>query len=73
MISLLADETTPCEAKCRRCHRPLSEAESLGYSIGPVCRKRLGIEGRRRLRLARGRSWDQIDGQGDLLTEPEED
>ncbi len=53
MIPLLADEPEP---------DPRASLVSLGYSIGPTCRDRLGITGRRAVRLARvraggGRPW----------------
>lgn len=31
------------EARCRRCHRRLTDQTSLGYHIGPRCRELLGI------------------------------
>jgi hypothetical protein len=74
-VTLFADEPTepaPGEhsARCRRCRRELTDAESLGYSIGPVCRQRLGItSGPRVVRLARVRPCGDCDGQGDLLGE----
>ncbi|MFI6594959.1 DUF6011 domain-containing protein [Nonomuraea sp. NPDC050536] len=54
-------------ARCRCCHRPLTEDVSLGYELGPTCRKRLGITSRQRVRLARVRPGGDCEGQGDLL------
>lgn len=63
-------ETDPCTSgECRRCHRALTDPVSLGYSIGPTCRERLGITGRRAVRLARVRAGGEVPGQGDLLGE----
>jgi len=55
--------------QCRRCHRPLSAEESLGYSIGPTCRKHLGITSRQPVRLARTKPGGDCQGQTDLLEE----
>lgn len=59
----------PTVARCRCCHRLLTEDVSLGYRIGPVCRRRLGISPRQRVRLARVRPGGACEGQGDLLEE----
>lgn len=61
--------------RCRRCRRPLKDPESLGYHIGPDCRKALGISGRsRRLRTgrARVRRWKPGDEQYDLLEQDQD-
>ncbi|GAA4089578.1 DUF6011 domain-containing protein [Nonomuraea soli] len=56
-------------ARCRACKRRLRDPESLGFFIGPTCRRRLGIEPGRRLRITGlPRGWE-IDGQVDLLQE----
>lgn len=60
--------------RCRRCHRPLKDPESLGYHIGPDCRKALGITGRSaRLRTHRGRvrGWKPGDEQPGMFDEEE--
>jgi len=57
----------PHPARCRRCHRPLTDPVSLGYRIGPDCRARLGIGPRRPVRLPRVRVCGDVDGQLDLL------
>lgn len=59
----------PRNARCRCCKRPLTDETSLGYQIGPDCRKRLGIAPRARVRLARTRPGGDCEGQGDLLEE----
>lgn len=75
MIPLLAGEPIPCPiGECVDCHRRLKDPVYVALGRGRDCAAKRGITVRspRRVRLARGRSWDQIDGQGDLLTEPEE-
>jgi hypothetical protein len=62
-------EETPTTARCRCCRRPLRDETSLGYEIGPDCRKRLGIAPRARVRLARTKPGGDCDGQTDLLGE----
>lgn len=73
MIPFPADEPPdePCTSgECRRCHRALTDPVSLGFSIGPTRRERLGITSRRRaVRLARVRAGGEVEGQGDLLGE----
>ncbi|MEV0585228.1 DUF6011 domain-containing protein [Nonomuraea sp. NPDC050310] len=54
-------------ARCRACKRKLRDPESLGFVIGPTCRKKLGIEERRPLRLTGVRPGGDCAGQGDLL------
>jgi hypothetical protein len=71
-VNLLAlDEPTvgesPTVARCRCCKRLLTADDSLGYVIGPTCRKRLGITSRQRVRLARVKPGGDCEGQGDLL------
>jgi hypothetical protein len=56
-------------SRCRCCHRPLSAETSLGYSIGPDCRRKLGIAPRSRVRLARTKPGGDCDGQTNLLEE----
>ena len=73
MIPVPADEpeTDTCvSGECRRCHRALTDPVSLGFSIGPTCRDRLGITSRRRaVRLARVRAGGDVEGQLDVLGE----
>lgn len=57
-------------ARCRACKRKLSDPESLGFVIGPTCRKRLGIGTRARIRLAAVRPGGDCEGQTDLLEDP---
>jgi hypothetical protein len=59
---------------CRRCHRPLTDPVSLGFHIGPDCRRHLGImPSRRRLvRLTRVRVCVPGPGQGDLLDQDQD-
>lgn len=62
----------PTVARCRCCHRLLTENVSLGYKIGPVCRRRLGITPRQAVRISGvPRGWD-IEGQADLLEDGHE-
>lgn len=58
---------SPTAARCRCCKRLLRAEESLGYVIGPVCRKRLGIAPRKPVRLARTKPGGDCQGQTDLL------
>lgn len=77
-----ADPTGPgqrdgrCEPeRCRRCRRPLRDAVSLGYRIGPDCREHLGITGRsnrRVTRLARVRRWKPGDEQPSMFEQDQE-
>lgn len=72
MILFPADEPEPdacVSGECRRCHRALKDPVSLGYAIGPTCRERLGITGRRAVRLARVRAGGDVPGQLDVLGE----
>jgi Zn finger protein HypA/HybF involved in hydrogenase expression len=62
---------TPTVARCRCCKRLLKAEESLGYVIGPTCRKRLGIASRQSVRLARTKPGGDCDGQTNLLETPD--
>jgi len=68
VIPLPAGDPEECDPRCRRCHRLLTDAESVRCGIGPVCREHLGITGRRLVRVRQSRAWD-VDGQLDLLNQ----
>jgi hypothetical protein len=74
MIPLLADEPECPVGECVDCHRKLKDPlyVALGRGRGCAAKRGIVIRSPRRVRLARVRYWDEIDGQGDLLTEPEE-
>ena len=67
LLDLDLPEVRAHTARCRACKRKLSDPESLGFVIGPTCRKRLGIDTGGRIRLARVRPGGDCEGQTDLL------
>lgn len=75
MMPLLAGEPEQCPVgECVDCHRKLKDPLYVALGRGRDCARKRGIVvvGPRRVRLARVRYWLDIDGQGDLFTEPEE-